>query len=255
MNAEVAQPKRSPALVDDAEADLWQAFKAENSPRAREQLFERYHGFARGMARRHKFNGDNGDIELPDLYQWACAGLLEALDGFDPGLGVPFKGYARRRIKGSILDGISKASEIREQISFRNRARTERTRSLGVDDPDKLSSDEAMKALIDLTVGLAIGFMLEDVGASASEETVDKRPSAYESLAWKELLHRLGQAITSLGSREQSVVRQHYLNALSFEQIGALLGVTKGRVSQIHKSAIRQLRERLHPSQHFKVET
>ena len=74
---------------------------------------------------------------------------------------MPFRGFAVRRINGSILDGLAKMNEVREQISFRRRVKRERMRSLTPADADALPAGEAMEALIDLAVGLALGFMLE----------------------------------------------------------------------------------------------
>jgi RNA polymerase sigma factor FliA len=41
------------------------------------------------------------------------------------------------------------------------------------------------------------------------------------------------------------VLRQHYETGLSFAQIAELLGVTRGRISQLHRSAIERLRKRI----------
>ena len=124
------------------EAALWQAVRSKASPPARERLFSLYSDFAGRIARRHFMDRRTGDIQQDDLRQLAYAGLLEAIDRFDPDRGIPFRGYAARRISGSILDGLAKMSEVREQISFRNRARAERVRSLSLSaaDADALSA-------------------------------------------------------------------------------------------------------------------
>ena len=211
-------------------------------------------GFARQIARRRFLDRTGGDIEFPDLCQLAYAGLLEAIDRFDPDHGASFRTYASRRISGSILDGIAKMSEVREQISFRNHARSERVRSLGDFDAPPRSTSSAMQALMDLAVGLAIGFMLEGTGLFTPEDQSDARANAYESLAWKQTINRVVSEIAQLPEREAAVVRHHYLSGLTFDQIGALLGVTKGRVSQIHKAAIDRLRGRLPSGADFRLE-
>jgi RNA polymerase sigma factor for flagellar operon FliA len=52
-------------------------------------------------------------------------------------------------------------------------------------------------------------------------------------------------AVETLPEREQSILRRHYFDGLGFEEIGAVLGVTKGRISQIHRAALGLLRKRL----------
>jgi len=49
-----------------------------------------------------------GKIDPADLFGEGAVGLLEAAQTFDPGSGVPFEAFARRRIKGAIFDGIRK---------------------------------------------------------------------------------------------------------------------------------------------------
>ena len=60
--------------------------------------------------------------------------------------------------------------------------------------------------------------------------------------------------IGRLSERDQTIIRQHYFNGLTFEQIGSLLGVTRARVSQLHRAAIDNLRRRLPPRANFHLE-
>ncbi len=223
------------------EAALWAAFKVDGSMAARQELFERHLQFAKKIARRRRALSA-ADIELQDLYQLAFAGLLEALDGFDPSAGAPFRSYAAKRVSGSILDGIASMSELREQISFRNRVQRERARSLASGSSDKASP---MDALTELVVGLALGFMLEDAGLAASSRQPEAQTTGYESLAWKETVRRLLSELSTLPQREQTIIRRHYLDGVSFERIAELLQLSKARVSQIHRSALVLLRKRL----------
>lgn len=235
------------------EAALWSDF-ATGSLRAREALVALYLPFARKLARRHYRDRSGGDIEFPDLFQYACAGLLEAVDRFDPARGAAFRGYAARRISGSIVDGISKASELREQISFRNRVRRERARSLVTQDEPPATAEDPLQALSDLAVGLALGFMLEDTSLLRAEEALDPAPNAYDSLAWKELVARALSEIARLPEREETLIRRHYLEGMAFDQIAILFGVSKGRVSQLHRAAIARLRDALSPTAGFHLE-
>lgn len=242
------------ALAPDGELDLWAELERTGSAKIREALFDRHVAFARMIAARHFRRRHGGDIEFPELCQLAYAGLLEAIDHYDRSRGVPFKGYAHRRISGSVLDGISKVSELREQLSFRGRVRAERIQSLGAPDADKLSTGDAMQALVDLAVGLAVGFMLEDTGLYVGDGDADNRASAYESLAWREMAQRLAAELGSLPDRERMIIRRHYFEGLTFDQLGDLLGLTKGRISQLHRAALGLLKKRLRRAGDFRLE-
>lgn len=240
--------------ISPEEAALWVAFRDGQSTEAREKLFSTYFPFARQVAARHFLDRRSGDIEFADLSQLASAGLLEAIDRYDADFGIPFKRYAARRISGSILDGIAKMSEVRQQVSFRNRIRSERARSLHDVDTTDMPTADAMQMLIDVAVGLALGFMLEGTSLYVADGERDSGANAYESLVWKETMQRILAEVSTLPDREQSIIHRHYLDGLSFEQIGALLGVSKGRISQLHKAAVGLLKKRLLGSGGFRLE-
>jgi RNA polymerase sigma factor for flagellar operon FliA len=241
---------------DEEETALWMAFKTAGSSAARERLFALHEAFARSIARRHHREQSRGDLELAELYQYAYAGLLEALDRFDLGANTPFRPFAAYRISGSILDNIPHISEMREQVSWRRRMRRERLRSLAEDNAGQ-DTQAPIEKLAELAVGLALGFMLEGTGlfnprdeeqaASATGE------SAYDSLAWKETIVHLQSELESLPEREQTILRQHYVNSISFDQLAALLAISKGRVSQLHRAALSLLRKRLREHGHFRM--
>lgn len=223
------------------EASLWRRFRFERELRCREQIFTRYRGLARSIAVRQLNGRPRNGIEQGDVEQFAYEGLLHAIDRFDPLQGVPFGAFARRRIMGSIADGASRMTEVDARYSYRRRVENERARSIGID----AAAADPLRALADLATGLAIGLMLE--GTSLVEPTggVDHRPNAYESLAWRELQALIAREIGRLPDREAVIVRQHYENGISFTHIAQLLGLSKGRVSQLHASALTKLRARI----------
>jgi RNA polymerase sigma factor for flagellar operon FliA len=231
------------------ESQLWQDFKTTGSTEARAALFTQYLPLTRRIARQH-YHG-RGEIEYQDLVQYGCAGLLEAIDRFDAERGVPFPGYARRRIAGSIMDGIAKASEYQQQLSASRRRESERLRSLlptGGQPPQPIA--EAYQLFAELAAGLALGYILEEDTSYAPDET--NGGNGYESAAWKQTVEAIKQAVDGLSEREQAIIRSHYEGGLSFDQIGELLGISKGRVSQLHRSALTTLRKRMGQSRPFR---
>lgn len=226
------------------ERQMWLEFTSTQSPTVRDQLFEQYKGFAVNAARRRHSRQSSGEIEIQDLCQLAFAGLLEAIDRFNPNLGSPFRPFAIRRIDGSILDGISKMSEVREQVAFRKRISQERVRSLRSEQVESLSLHDAMSSLAEIAVGLAIGLMLEGTDLFRSSETAEPA-TAYESAAWREMVERMREEIETLPPRERLIIVRHYLDGMNFDQIGKLLDVSKGRVSQLHRSSLNKLKTAL----------
>lgn len=231
---------------------LWRALAESPTADGREKLFALHARFARNLGRRVARGRSYGDIEQADVDQAAYAGLMQALDRFDPGRGIPFRSFAAGRISGAVIDAISKMSEMREQISWRHRVRSERTRSLLPGDIETLPTDQALEALVEIAVGLAVGFMLEGTALYQDEDAATP-PNAYESLAWKDLRGALRACVENLPEREKSILSRHYFDGMAFEQIAKLYDLSKGRISQLHRAALERLRKAMREHGHLKL--
>jgi RNA polymerase sigma factor FliA len=236
----------------DEEARLWEAYCRDASVEVRARLFEHYAVFARGVARRLYRARWGSDLDFADFCQHAYTGLLEAIDRFDSERGTAFRSFAVHRIEGSIRDAIVHMSEYREQMSWRQRLRHDRLASLKEGTAKETSSP--VEQLADIAMGLALGFMLEGTGIVVADADPGSPPaSAYESVAWAEALRDLAAALEALPEREHKILKFHYLDGVCFDDLAKLLGLSKGRVSQLHSSALKTLRRRLRQAPGFGV--
>ena len=239
--------------TSDEEALLWNAYKHQNSIAAREQLFLLYLPLAKRISARFVRDNYSTPVEFQELSQMASIGLLEAIDNFNPTLGVPFRFYCPRRISGSILNGLAKLTEVNQQISLRKRLSRERLRSISRGTVKPKKREDALDILGDIAAGLALGMMLDN-SAMYMETDRDPAKDAYDTLVWKQAITRMRRELEVLPERERDILRYHYLEGISFDEIGILLGVSKGRISQIHKAAIALLRKRLSNNGRFRLE-
>jgi RNA polymerase sigma factor FliA len=237
----------------DEEA-LWSEFKDDGSTKAREQLFRNYVPLAKRLAARFMRNDVSTRIEFEEFFQLACTGLLEAIDHYKPELGVPFRYFGNRRINGSILTGIARYSEVNQQISARSSIVRERMASVKSHQTAPSELAAALDFLGEIAAELALGIMLED-SHLYSVEGRDRAPNAYETLAWKQAVQLVQAQLEQLPPRDRDLIRMHYVEGINFEQIAALFGVTKGRVSQLHKSAIALLRKRLFNTDRYRIKS
>lgn len=60
-----------------------------------------------------------------------------------------------------------------------------------------------------------------------------------------EIQERLAQGIHELSERGRRVIALYYVEELTMKEIAILLGITEGRVSQIHSAVLAKLRKRL----------
>jgi RNA polymerase sigma factor for flagellar operon FliA len=72
---------------------------------------------------------------------------------------------------------------------------------------------------------------------------VSKEANPEESLSNQEMKRGLRDQLANLSEREALVMQLYYVEELNVYEIAEVLGVTTGRVSQIKKSAIGNLRE------------
>ena len=223
-----------------AEALLWVRLRFEQRSEAREPLFNRYRSFARSLALRIRPWGQREIAR--DAEQLGYAGLLQAIDAFDPLRGSRFESFARPRILGSVRDGFAQASELEAQWSYRRKQERDRLRSLR---EGKDQAQDPIEALGEIAACLAVGLMLDGTGMVASEQAPDPAPSAYESLEWRQTLHILTRELEQLPPAQATVIRQHYLHGLPFTQVAELMEVSRSRISQLHTAAITRLRKRI----------
>lgn len=220
----------------------WLALRSDESGNARELIFQHYLAYAKRIATRMYSRHFHDGIDLNDFVQFACVGLLESIDRFDDSQGASFKTYCTPRIRGAISSGIEKFSDAREQSAFRRRMRRDRVKSLLTGD----AADNAWAELVTVATGLAIGFMLEGTGMYVPPlESPSPYGNGYENLAWKESCASLQRAMETLPENTSKVLRYHYFDLLSFEQIASMLGLSKGRVSQLHRAGLDGLKKAL----------
>jgi RNA polymerase sigma factor for flagellar operon FliA len=225
------------------EASLWRRLKFEGDTECRQKLFARYYDFTKQVASNQYYTRPPYGLELCDYEQLAFTGLLEALDRFDPVKSVPFEAYARHRIVGSIADGALKSNENGAHFKFKRNVDRQRIRTLR--SSEVVSEGDAISKLSELAVGLAIGCILDEIKMNDLENIVEPGPNAYETMSWRELKMHLIRQVSDLPKPENTVIIYHYFKGIAFVQISRLLQRSTGRISQIHKSAIKNLRTKL----------
>lgn len=240
--ARPAPPARRHAQLDD-EAGLWQRCREQGDAGAREVLIGHYLSYARALAAQLYGRRAIDEFEFDEYMQFATVGLMEAVDRFDASRGILFKTFATTRINGAMLSGLSTLSERQQQIAMRRRMTDERVRSLRgatlSNDPERL-----LRELAEIGIGLALGFALEGSGMLASPEA-SVADNTYTRLELRQFQQQIAYLCRRLTAREQEVIQKHYMQHISFDEIAEQLGLTKGRVSQLHTQGLKRLRSLL----------
>ncbi len=233
----------STGVADLDTAELWKQFREQLNEDARTTLIAKYTPYAKAVSASVYARRTDEEIEFDDFFQLGIVGLIESVDRYELNSEATFETFASHRIRGAILSGLENMSERREQVSFRTRMRKERLNSvaeMSATGPEGSLFDE----LVEVALGLAICYMLEDTGLVLAKDEISAS-QAYRTHELAQLKEQLIEAVKYLPERERSVIKSHYFQGKEFAKISDELVLTKGRVSQLHKQALKLLRKEL----------
>jgi RNA polymerase sigma factor FliA len=211
---------------------LWARFAQSREGRCREELIAHYLPLARIWAAKLYRQRPDDSVSFDDYLQYARVGLLEAIDRFDAARGASFETFSGYRIRGAVLNGLgqeTEAADRRAQWAAATRARID-----SLHPPEDRGAAD-LEDLAQLTVGLALGVLLDEEREPSDPSPAGNPYAATELADLRGLLRRL---VEQLPEREREIIRQHYFYEREFQLIAVELGVTKGRVSQLHAQAL-----------------
>lgn len=201
-------------------------------------------------------------VPFDDLVNAGIVGLLEAIRNYDSSRGAQVKTYAELRIKGAILDSLRemdwspralrrKGREL-EDAHSRLRQSLERTPTEHELAKDMHISVEDLRRLMCDLRGLNLGSIqaIEQEDNGRGEQVFKYVPNSpdedpYYMCLQSELKDYLARAVGELPERERQMLALYYKEDLTMKEVGAVLGIGEGRVSQLHSSAMVFLRSQM----------
>jgi RNA polymerase sigma factor FliA len=190
-------------------------------------------------------------VDRDDLRSAGLVALVAASRAFDPDLGVPFPAYAAQRIRGALLDELRSVDWASRSVRRKGReieaARQRLAAAMG-QFPDNRAVAESLGMSIgeveraDADVARATVLSIHSTDRDLAEEVPTAALGPQALLERGEQLAYLADAIAELPERLQTVVRGYFLEERPMAEIGAELGVTESRVSQLRAEALVLLR-------------
>ncbi len=201
-------------------------------------------------------------VEFEEIMHAGLVGLLDAIDKYDPSRNNKFTTYAEFRIRGAILDSLrgldllsrtarSKAKKLKKTIARlekrlgREAGSAEVAREMGLSLDQYYSLLDEVKAVTICSIDASPE---DDEGGRRSllDSIADKDAGDPDKLLCEaDFREALKRSILSMPDRHRKIIMLYYYKEMNFKEIGAVLGLSESRISQLHAEAIIRLRNRV----------
>lgn len=196
-------------------------------------------------------------VMVDDLIQAGMIGLLDAAKKFDGSKGASFETYAGIRVRGHMLDEVRRNDWVPRSVYRNSRMISQAIKKIenesGSDAKDQevasslgITISDYHNMLKDSIGGQLYGF--DDLGVTddmLKDETTNTPQEPLAEVQRDNLNQLLIEIIQTLPEREQLVLSLYYEQELNLKEIGAVLGVSESRISQIHSQAMLRVKSRI----------
>jgi RNA polymerase sigma factor for flagellar operon FliA len=240
----------------------WQEYRRSGDQQLRDRLIFMFMPMVRYIVYR-KVREVPAQCDVEDFLSCGLEALIRSIERYDPDKGATLEQYAWTRIHGAVLDelrrhdwaprslrrderAINNARETFVSMNERQPSRAELAAEIGMS-PSELA--ERLDQVVLAEVGSLNRIVRSD--ESATIERIDTLESSDEdcdpvvSAERGEAKERFRTAFARLSKQEREVAVLLYVEDWTLREIGARLGVSESRVSQIHSQFRRRLYEQL----------
>ncbi|RIK97610.1 MAG: RNA polymerase sigma factor FliA [Burkholderiales bacterium] len=199
------------------------------------------------------------NVELDDLVQAGMIGLFDAMTRYETDRGAQFETFATQRVRGAMLDELRGSDWLPRSVR-----RNQRTIESAIHRAEQRLGRAPAEADIAEELGLPLAeyqrllddargaqlVHLDDYDDDGDEGFLDRHVVSsdvdpQEILGDSRFRHALVAAIEKLPERERLVMGMYYEQEMNLKEIGAVLGVTESRISQLHSQAVARLRTQM----------
>jgi RNA polymerase sigma factor for flagellar operon FliA len=195
-------------------------------------------------------------VEVDDLVQAGMIGLLDAINRYEENHGAQFETYAVLRIRGAMLDEL-RSSDWMPRSTRANMRKVESAMAALQQQLGRPPSESEVAKSLKLSLGdyqdllgdsgghqlvYYEDFHDEDGGDGFLDRYAVDDDDPLKSLLDTDFRQTVIDAIDALPPREKMLMGLYYEEELNLKEIGAVMGVSESRVSQLHTQAVARLR-------------
>jgi RNA polymerase sigma factor for flagellar operon FliA len=195
-------------------------------------------------------------VEVDDLVQAGMIGLLDAISRYEENHGAQFETYAVLRIRGAMLDEL-RSNDWMPRSTRQNMRKVEQAMATLQQQLGRPPSESEVAKSLKLSLadyqemlGDSGGHQLvyyedfhdEDGNDSFLDRYAVDDDDPLRALMETDFRQAVIDAIDALPPREKLLMGLYYEEELNLKEIGAVMGVSESRVSQLHSQAVARLR-------------
>ena len=184
-------------------------------------------------------------IDYMDLCAIGTEELVKLARRYDEAQNDSFWGYAKTRVYGAMLDYL-RSLDLVSRSSRRLIKEIDKAieKYLAVNDTEPSNAELAV--ILDMDIekihdariasDIYTVLPLDDQLGNELDGTLDR-------MEHEELIDAIKDVLVGFDEREQMIIQLYYFEELTLKEISEIVNITESRISQIHKSVIRRIKE------------
>jgi len=184
-------------------------------------------------------------IDYMDLCAIGTEELVKLARRYDEAQNDSFWGYAKTRVYGAMLDYL-------RSLDLVSRSSRRLIKEIDKAIEHYLAAHDSEPSNLELSVLLNMEVeKIHDARIASDIYTVlplddqlgNELDGTLDRMEHEELVDAIKEVLIGFDEREQMIIQLYYFEALTLKEISEIVNITESRISQIHKSVIRRIKE------------
>lgn len=185
-------------------------------------------------------------IDYMDLCAIGTEELVKLARRYDESQNDSFWGYAKTRVYGAMLDYL-RSLDMVSRSSRRLIKEIDHAIEVYMSDHDDEPSDKELSVILGIEEEKVrearIASDIYTVLPLDDQLGTPEEGGMLERLEHEDLIESIQEVLMSFEEREQIIIQLYYFEELTLKEISEIVNITESRISQIHKSVIRRIKD------------